>query len=186
LGAPGDDDGPLLHGGQVSFVVSSGTGAGKLIDAVQLTMARGEIKIPVIEFTVGTVNLASDIKLDFLASLFDGDGDAATSAFSAHLNANTLDGSLFDYGLEGTALPRDTFNVDLSAVEDQYLVTGWNAGDALVFLGAGGTPLINNSGNDSIVTVTEADSGQVTTVTVVGVDLAPGDIFFQPTPALIP
>ncbi len=169
-------------GGQVSFIVSSGTGAGQLIDAVQLTMARGAIKIPVIEFTIGTANLASDVKLGFLASLYDKDGDVATSAFTASLNANKLPGSDFDYVLAGTGGGvQDAFDIDLPATQNKYQVTGWDAGDALVFLGSGSLTSINNTGADSIVTVTET-AGQVTTVSVVGVDLSPTDIFFQAVP----
>ncbi len=174
-------------GGQVSFVLNAGVGAAKLIDAVQLTMARGAIKIPVIEFTVGAANIASDVKLDFLASLFDKDGDVATSAFTASLNANKLAPSAFDYVLAGTAGVRDAFDINLPATQNKYQVTGFDTGDVslgqvrdkLVFLGSGTVGSIDNSGTDSIVTVNETTGGQVTTVTVVGVDLLPTDIAFQ-------
>ncbi|WPN60375.1 DUF5801 repeats-in-toxin domain-containing protein [Pseudomonas sp. P9_31] len=165
-------------GGQVSFLIQSdGT---KLIDAVQLTMARGEIKIPVIEFTHETESLASDVKLAFNATLTDKDGDSATSTFDANLFANDL-GTTFDFTLVGTSGERDAFNVDLSFTQNKYQVTGFdaNAGlrDTLVLNGDQNAVVqsIDNSGADSIVTVAEM-GGQITTITLVGVDLLSSDI----------
>ena len=69
--------------GQVSFLIEQeGT---VLIDAVQLTMGRGEIKIPVIQFIQETESLASDIQLTFNATVTDRDGDSASSTFDANL-----------------------------------------------------------------------------------------------------
>jgi hypothetical protein len=165
-------------GGQVSFVIQSdGT---NLIDAVQLTMARGEIKIPTIEFTHETESLASDVKLAFNATLTDKDGDSATSTFDANLFANDL-GTTFDFTLVGTSGERDAFNVDLSFTQNKYQVTGFdaNAGlrDTLVLNGDQSAVVqsIDNSGADSIVTVAET-GGQITTITLVGVDLLNTDI----------
>ena len=162
-------------GGQESFTIQ--TVAGKLIDAVQLTMGNGTVKIPVIEFIKSTDNPASDVKLDFAATLLDRDGDSATSNFSTDLFANELSGA-FDYLFVGNAGERDAFNVNLAAGESKYQVQGFNAGDKVVFLGSSGAgaPSIDNSGTNSIVRITEA-GGQVTTVTVVGVDLLSGDLF---------
>ena len=162
-------------GGQEVFTIQ--TVAGKLIDAVQLTMGNGEIKIPVIEFVKATENAASDVKLDFTATLLDGDGDSATSNFSTDLFANELGGA-FDYLFSGDSGGLDTFNVNLAAGENDYQVQGWNTGDKLVFLGStgAGAPSIDNSGANSLVTITEA-GGQVTTVTVLGADLTPTDLF---------
>jgi hypothetical protein len=161
-------------GNQESFTIQ--TVAGKLIDAVQLTMGNGEIKVPVIEFVKATENAASDVKLDFTATLLDSDGDSASSSFSTDLFANELSGA-FDYLFVGDAGAQDTFNVNLSAAENDYRVQGFNAGDKLVLLGAAGATVgaPNNAGADAIVSITEA-GGEVTTVTVVGVDLAPTDI----------
>ena len=162
-------------GGQVSFTLSKdGT---KMIDAVQLTMGKGAIKIPTILFTTETEALASDVKIDFLASVTDGDGDTATDAFSANLYANELAGSTYDFILPGTSAP-DAFNIDLSTARNKYQVTGFDtANDLLVLLpAAGGSASINNGGSDSIVTITEAVGGQITTVTVVGVDLTADDV----------
>ena len=168
-------------GGQVSFLIESdGT---NLIDAVQLTMARGEIKIPTIQFIHETESLASDVQLTFNATLTDKDGDSATSTFDANLFANDLAGAQFDFTLIGTGGERDAFNVDLSVDENQYQVTGFDANanlrDALVLNGDQSAVVqsIDNTGADSIVTVTET-GGQVTTITLVGVDLLSSDIVY--------
>ncbi|MGN7744091.1 T1SS-143 repeat domain-containing protein [Pseudomonas sp. 22526] len=166
-------------GGQVSFTVEKS--ATSLIDAVQLTMARGEIKIPTILFTHETESLASDVKLAFNATVTDKDGDTATSAFDANLFANDPADALFDFRLVGTTGERDAFNIDLSVAENQYQVTGFDAGagqrDAVVLIGDPGATVqsINNAGADSIVTVAET-GGQITTITLVGVDLLNTDI----------
>ncbi len=163
--------------GQTSFVIER-TDA-KLIDAVQLTMGLGTIKIPVIQFIQETASLASDIQLTFNATVTDRDGDSASSTFDANLFANDLAGA-FDYTLMGTGGELDAFNVDLSFDENLYQVTGFDADlnlrDTLVLNGDQSAAFqIDNSGTDSIVTVTET-GGQVTTITLVGVDLLSGDI----------
>ncbi|WP_454845998.1 DUF5801 repeats-in-toxin domain-containing protein [Pseudomonas farris] len=166
-------------GGQVSFLIESdGT---NLIDAVQLTMARGEIKIPTIQFIQESESLASDVQLTFNATLTDGDGDSATSTFDANLFANDSVDALFDFSLVGTGGERDAFNIDLSVDENLYQVTGFDANanlrDALVLNGDQSAVVqsIDISGADSIVTVAET-GGQVTTITLVGVDLLSSDI----------
>ncbi|WP_373369411.1 beta strand repeat-containing protein [Pseudomonas chlororaphis] len=166
-------------GGQVSFTV--GQSATSLIDAVQLIMARGEIKIPTIEFTHETESLASDVKLAFNATVTDKDGDTATSAFDANLFANDTADALFDFRLVGTTGERDAFNIDLSVAENQYQVSGFDAGagqrDAVVLIGDPGAVVqsVDNTGADSVVTVAET-GGQITTITLVGVDLLNTDI----------
>ncbi|UVL31973.1 DUF5801 repeats-in-toxin domain-containing protein [Pseudomonas donghuensis] len=168
-------------GGQVSFLIEKQGTA--LIDAVQLTMARGEIKIPVIQFIQETENLASDIKLAFNATLTDKDGDTATSAFDANLFANEAANATFDFILVGTGGERDAFNIDLSVAENLYQVTGFDVSlslrDTLVLNGDQSAVVqsIDNSGADSIVTVAET-GGQTTTITLVGVDLLNSDIVF--------
>ncbi|OPG74461.1 hypothetical protein B1219_05210 [Pseudomonas ogarae] len=168
-------------GGQVSFEVErEGTA---MIDAVQLTMGRGAIKIPVIQFIQETENLASDVQLSFNATLTDKDGDTATSAFDANLFANNTADALFDYTLVGTGGERDAFNVDLTFTENQYQVTGFdvsqNLRDTLVLNGDQSAVVqsIDNAGADSIVTVAES-GGQITTITLVGVDLLGSDVVF--------
>ncbi|MBS7663749.1 hypothetical protein I0D00_17625 [Pseudomonas lalucatii] len=171
-------------GGQKSFVIQAeGT---KLIDAVQLTMGKGTIKIPVIQFIQETESLASDIRLAFSAKLTDGDGDMATSSFVADLFANDPADPLFDFRLLGTLGERDAFNVDLSLEENLYQVIGFDANaspglrDRLVLIGDQNAVVqsIDNTGSDSIVMVAESGGGQTTTITVVGVDLLNSDIVF--------
>ncbi|MCY1424473.1 hypothetical protein D9M71_402200 [compost metagenome] len=167
-------------GGQVSFLVQKAGTA--LIDAVQLTMARGDIKIPVIEFIKESESLASDIKLAFSATLTDKDGDAASSTFDADLFANDPSNALFDFTLVGTTGQRDAFNVDLSAAEHLYQINGFDAGpgqrDTLVLNGDPNAVVqsIDNSGANSIVTIAES-GGQTTAITLVGVDIVNNDIF---------
>ncbi len=166
-------------GGQVSFLIEKAGTA--LIDAVQLTMARGEIKIPVIQFITESESLASDVKLAFNATLTDKDGDSATSAFDANLFANDSADALFDFRLVGTGGERDAFNIDLSVDENLYQVTGFDTGpgvqDTLVLNGDPSATVqsIDNTGADSIVTIAET-GGQITTITLVGVDLLNTDI----------
>ncbi|MNE18132.1 hypothetical protein D3C80_1111470 [compost metagenome] len=89
--------------------------------------------------------------------------------------------SWFDYTLVGTIGEQDAFNIDLSINDNLYQVTGFDVGggvqDKLVINGVQNAFQIDNTGADSIVTVTEP--GQVTTITVVGVDLQNSDLFFS-------
>ncbi|NSX06960.1 hypothetical protein HTX81_00010 [Pseudomonas lini] len=163
--------------GQVSFLIEQE--GSLLIDAVQLTMGRGDIKIPVIQFIQETESLASDIQLTFNATVTDRDGDSVSSTFDANLFANDLAGA-FDYTLVGTDDELDAFNVDLSFDENLYQITGFdtdaNLRDTLVLNGDQSAVVqIDTSGADSIVTVTET-GGDVTTITLVGVDLLSSDI----------
>ncbi|MBN9132468.1 MAG: hypothetical protein J0H48_03765 [Nitrosospira multiformis] len=161
-------------GGQQSFMIE--TEGSKLIDSVQLTMGKGTVKIPVIEFIKSTDNLASDVKLDFTASLTDADGDKATSNFSTNLFANDLGGT-FDYTLIGAPNALDGFDVDLSATQDSYRIENFDEPADTLFLlnDPGATVSINNTGADSIVSVAET-GGQTTDITVVGVHLQAADI----------
>ncbi|MCG8910373.1 DUF5801 repeats-in-toxin domain-containing protein [Pseudomonas sp. DP-17] len=165
-------------GGQKSFTVQ--TVAGKMIDAIQLTMAEGMIKIPTIQFIRQVENLASDVKLSFNATVTDGDGDTATSAFTANLFANKAAGGTFDYVLAGVTGTREAFNVDLARTENKYQVTGFDTAgqrDKLVLNGDATSTVqnIDNNGADSIVSIQES-GGQITTITVVGVDILNTDI----------
>jgi hypothetical protein len=156
--------------------VAQATG-GRIIDAVQLTMDTGTIKIPFIEFVTETDNLANDLRLDFLATLTDKDGDSVSDAFSTDLNANEIGGA-FDFLLAGLTGEQDSFNVDLASARNDYQVSGFESGsDKLLFIGdaAAGVPSIDNSGDDAVVTVSES-GGQTTTVTLVGVDIQSSDI----------
>ncbi|MGE7957492.1 DUF5801 repeats-in-toxin domain-containing protein [Pseudomonas sp. NPDC089530] len=173
-GAPIKVQAADLHaeaGGQKSFTLNwDGT---HLIDAVQLTMGKGTIKIPVIQFAHETESLASDIKLSFNATVTDKDGDTAASAFNANLFANDPNDALFDFRLVGTTGARDAFNIDLSGADNKYQVTGFDtaagARDTLVLIGDPGATVqsINNAGADGVVTIAET-GGQLTTITLVG------------------
>jgi hypothetical protein len=136
------------------------------------------VKIPEIQFITQTNNLADGLRLSFNASIADGDGDAASSAFQANLSANAL-GSPFDFVLNGTANALDWFNVDLTQSQTKYQVNGFDAGatrDKLVLLGnAGATFTIDTSTADSVVTVHET-GGQTDAITVVGVHLVNSDV----------
>ncbi|WP_162095570.1 DUF5801 repeats-in-toxin domain-containing protein [Pseudomonas chlororaphis] len=181
-GAPIKVQAADLHaeaGGQVSFIVQ--WDGSHLIDAVQLIMGKGTIKVPVIQFIKEVQSLASDIQLAFNATVTDKDGDTATSAFDANLFANDPSDQTFDFRLVGTTGERDAFNIDLSVAENLYQVSGFDAGagqrDAVVLVGDPGATVqsINNAGNDSIVTIAET-GGQLTTITLLGVDLLNTDI----------
>ncbi|AMS12802.1 hypothetical protein A3218_00045 [Pseudomonas chlororaphis] len=181
-GAPIKVQAADLHaeaGNQKSFTVQ--WDGSHLIDAVQLTMGLGTVKVPVIQFIKETQSLASDIQLAFNATVTDKDGDTATSAFDANLFANDPSDQSFDFRLVGTTGERDAFNIDLSVAENQYQVSGFDAGagqrDAVVLIGDAGAVVqsVDNTGADSVVTVTET-GGQVTTITLVGVDLLNTDI----------
>ncbi|WP_244620694.1 beta strand repeat-containing protein [Metapseudomonas lalkuanensis] len=168
-------------GNQKSFLVQ--WDGAKMIDAVQLTMGLGVIKVPVIQFIKQVENMANDIQLAFNATLTDKDGDTATSTFDANLFANDPNDQLFDYRLDGTSGEQDAFNIDLSAAENLYQVNGFDVApglrDKLVLIGDAGAVVqsIDNTGANSIVTIDESGA-QTTTITVVGVDLLNTDIFF--------
>ncbi|WDZ81683.1 DUF5801 repeats-in-toxin domain-containing protein (plasmid) [Ensifer adhaerens] len=73
-------------GGQVSFFVGSTSGPNN-IDAVQLFMGSGTVKIPVIEFSITEQHPAQPLDLDFTATLFDNDNDSHQDTFSVDLDA---------------------------------------------------------------------------------------------------
>ena len=60
--------------GKLSFVIGDPEGPNN-IEAVQLFMGTGTVKIPEIQFTVSTTFEAEPVQLDFTATLVDGDGD---------------------------------------------------------------------------------------------------------------
>jgi hypothetical protein len=60
-------------------------GGAKKIEAVQLTMGLGVVKIPVIEFMVETAFKPAPLALNLTADLFDGDGDNHQDSFSINL-----------------------------------------------------------------------------------------------------
>jgi hypothetical protein len=126
--------------GGVSFEIVAD--AGKLIDAVQLTMGKGTIKIPIIEFTQDIGNVVDPVYIDFTATITDKDGDTDTSAFSVDLEADDdpqtePDITLVDHEVRISDVnPQpDAFNVDLALGHDQWLIQGFDVGtDTLVLL----------------------------------------------------
>ncbi|WEX91120.1 DUF5801 domain-containing protein [Sinorhizobium garamanticum] len=75
--------------GLVSFTVGDPTGPNE-IDAVQLLMGTGTIKVPTIEFTTSVTFNPEPLHLDFTAKLFDGDGDSSSDPFSIDLDATVV------------------------------------------------------------------------------------------------
>jgi hypothetical protein len=74
-------------GGQLSFVVGDLAGTENNIDAVQLFMGTGTVKIPVIEFNVATEFTPQPLEMDLTATLVDKDNDSSTDSFSIDLIA---------------------------------------------------------------------------------------------------
>jgi hypothetical protein len=64
-------------------------GGDKKIDAVQLTMGTGTIKVPVIQWTIESTFDPQDLQLDFTATLTDGDSDPDTDPSSVFLSETT-------------------------------------------------------------------------------------------------
>jgi hypothetical protein len=60
-------------------------GGDKEIDAVQLTMGNGTVKIPVIQWAIEEVVPPEPLQLDFTATLVDGDDDSSQDTFSINL-----------------------------------------------------------------------------------------------------
>ncbi|SFP77502.1 hypothetical protein SAMN03159463_04854, partial [Mesorhizobium sp. NFR06] len=73
----------VANGGK-SFEISDVAG-GPQIDAVQLTMANGTIKIPVIQFSIQQSFLPEPLNMNLTATLTDGDNDTKQSQFSIAL-----------------------------------------------------------------------------------------------------
>ncbi|TGQ71280.1 MAG: hypothetical protein E5V49_15745 [Mesorhizobium sp.] len=61
-------------------------GGAKQIEAIQLTMGVGTVKIPVIQFTIEQESNPAPIDLDFTANLVDGDNDSSPDTFSVHVD----------------------------------------------------------------------------------------------------
>ncbi len=70
-------------GGQ-SFDISDVAG-GPQIDAVQLTMVSGTIKIPVIQFSIAQTFTPQSLNMNLTATLTDGDNDTSKQQFSIAL-----------------------------------------------------------------------------------------------------
>jgi hypothetical protein len=68
-------------GGQVSFLIGALNGPND-IDAVQLFMGSGTVKIPVIEFNITQTSPAQSLAMNFTATISDNDSDTKTDTFS--------------------------------------------------------------------------------------------------------
>ncbi|RWL45713.1 MAG: hypothetical protein EOR61_28470 [Mesorhizobium sp.] len=73
----------VANGGK-SFEISDVLG-GPQIDAVQLTMANGTIKVPVIQFSIRQAFLPQQLAMNLTATLTDGDNDTKQDPFSITL-----------------------------------------------------------------------------------------------------
>ncbi|WP_428646531.1 hypothetical protein, partial [Roseibium sp.] len=63
---------------------------GPAIDAVQLWMEEGKIKVPVIEFEVSETFNPESLDLDFTATLFDDDGDSSVDTFTVEVEPDPI------------------------------------------------------------------------------------------------
>ncbi|WP_210236494.1 hypothetical protein, partial [Mesorhizobium sp. M3A.F.Ca.ET.201.01.1.1] len=72
----------VAEGGKY-FEIDGGT---KQIEAVQLTMGVGTVKIPVIQFTIEQESNPAPLDMTFTANLIDGDNDSSPDTFSVHVD----------------------------------------------------------------------------------------------------
>jgi hypothetical protein len=145
--------------------------AGNYIDALQLTMGYGDIKIVKIEVVVEGNTPPNDILLDFQASLTDTEGDKSTSNFEVNLygNETTATATEFDYILQGGTLGAspEAFNaLDQAGPLNRYLIQGFDVTeDSLVLNNLAGlytTTLGNYYGNDgNNDTLVQSSSGDL-------------------------
>jgi hypothetical protein len=70
--------------GGKSFTISDVAG-GPQIDAIQLTMANGTVKIPVIQFSIAQTFAPEPLNMNLTATLADGDADTSKQQFSIAL-----------------------------------------------------------------------------------------------------
>jgi hypothetical protein len=82
--AQGDPSVPKAAQGGKYFEIESGE---RQIDAIQLTMGTGTVKIPVIQFEIEQAFQPEPLSLDFTVDLVDGDGDNQEDSFSIELTS---------------------------------------------------------------------------------------------------
>ncbi len=180
INAAGQNSGPILV--EAADVIDNGDlwsfkiewDGSSLIDAVQLTMAFGDIKIPVIEFTSGSTQLATDIFLDFTATLTDDDGDSVNSDFAIDLWADDADLSGSSYTLVDAGAGPDSFDVDLRDPVTTYTVQGFTQGvDTVVLL----NPEVGYGLAGNVITVggTTITVDGIATLTAADVELVVND-----------
>ncbi|HSG69621.1 MAG TPA: hypothetical protein VLA12_04355, partial [Planctomycetaceae bacterium] len=121
-------------GGQVSFTIDYDDplleGGGELIDAVQLTMGIGKIKIPTIEFTQETAVALDPITIDFDATLTDYDGDSVTDDFAVEIGTDGDPLVPPDITIDGTS-DADAFNIDLASGFTTWVINGFDSTDGV-------------------------------------------------------
>lgn len=83
----GDPTVPQAAEGGKYFIID---GLDKQIDAVQLTMGTGTVKIPVIQFTIEQEFDPESLQLNFTADLVDGDGDNQEDPFTVTVDDATV------------------------------------------------------------------------------------------------
>jgi hypothetical protein len=79
----GDPNVPSVAQGGKYFEIDAAQG--KQIDAVQLTMGEGKVKIPVIQFSIENVFSPQALSMGLTATLSDKDGDTHQDTFSVAL-----------------------------------------------------------------------------------------------------
>ncbi len=79
----------VVDKGLISFTIGDPNGPNE-IDAVQLTMGTGTIKVPTIEFTSSQEFDPESLDLDFTATLFDDDSDSFDDGFSVHVEPDPI------------------------------------------------------------------------------------------------
>lgn len=163
---------------------------GDLIDAVQLRMDDGVVKIPVIEFKIETESIADNLSLAFTATVEDNDGDTASSSFNVDIATDDdplAGGDLMmnDHEWGGLDDQADVFNFDFdSAPADEteqdftWDVYGMDAGvDTMVLLGvSAGDVTLSATADDDTVTAT-VDGAQKEIIVHNGADLLTLDDF---------
>jgi hypothetical protein len=142
---------PDVQGGVYFDIVGP---AGDQIDAIQLTMGDGTIKIPVIEFTTETTIAAPAIEMDLTATLTDGDGDQASDGFQINLQTDPTPGAIDGFPLTGLA-GANSYNVDLARPDTKWTINGFDsATDTLVLLNpTGAISVVTNAAGDDVITV---------------------------------
>jgi hypothetical protein len=185
----GTSSGPILvtdavlspeAGGQESFTIDwSDFGETSMIDAVQLTMTKGKIKIPTIVFTQETALALDPITIDFDATYTDGDDDSVTDDFSVEIGTDTDPFVAPDIAFDGTA-DADAFNIDLASGFTDWVINGFDStdgveldGDKIVLLNPlFDYSLVTSNVGDDVITI----NGTTITVTNGADELSADDI----------
>ena len=157
----------VAQGGKYFDIVGP---AGNQIDAVQLTMGDGTIKVPVIEFTTETTLAAPPIEMGLTATLTDKDGDQASDGFQINLQTDPTPGAIDDFPLTGLA-GANSYNVDLALPDTKWTINGFDsAADTLVLLNPTGAISVVTGAGDDVITV-----GSKTVTVVNGVAVLQSD-----------